>query len=102
MRRIEEHKRLEDDRLQGKGKALVSFWYNRDSRPERFQQRTRREPRVPSVNMALQPKGVYVAFKEPVYKILEHIKNEPYFQWLGKMGGDPARKNQSLYCTYHS
>ena len=42
-----------------------------------------------------------MAFKEPVYKILECIKNEPYFQWLGKMGGDPARRNQSLYCTYH-
>ena len=42
-----------------------------------------------------------MAFKEPVYKILECIKNEPYFRWVGKMGGDLARRNQSLYCTYH-
>lgn len=35
MRRIEEHKRLEDDRLQGKGKAPTSSQYNKDSRPER-------------------------------------------------------------------
>ena len=32
---------------------------------------------------------VNVTFKEPVHKILEQIKNEPYFRWLRKMGGDP-------------
>ena len=42
-----------------------------------------------------------MAFKKPVYKILECIKNEPYFRWVGKMGGDLARRNQSLYCMYH-
>lgn len=43
----------------------------------------------------------FIMYKEPIYKILEHIKNEPYFQWQGKMGGDLAKRNQSLYCTYH-
>ena len=42
-----------------------------------------------------------MTFKELVYMILEHIKNEPYFWWPGKIGGDPTRRNQSLYCTYH-
>ena len=42
-----------------------------------------------------------MTFKEPVHKILERIKNEPYFQWPSKMGGDSTRRNQSLYCTYH-
>ena len=42
-----------------------------------------------------------MVFKEPVHKILERIKNEPYFRWPSKMGGDPARTNQNLYCTYH-
>ena len=32
-------------------------------------------------------------FKEPVYHILEKIKNEPYFKWSNKMGGDPSRRN---------
>ena len=54
-----------------------------------------------SVNLTSRPKGVNVTFKEPIYKILECIKNEPYFRWLGKMGGDLARRNQNLYCTYH-
>ena len=40
-------------------------------------------------------------FKEPVHKILEQIKNELYFRWPSKMGGDPVKRNQNLYCTYH-
>ena len=36
MRRIEEHKRLEDDRLQGKGKAPASSQYNRDFQLKRY------------------------------------------------------------------
>lgn len=42
-----------------------------------------------------------MAFKEPMHKILEQIKNEPYFRWPSKMGGDSTRKNQNLYYTYH-
>ena len=44
---------------------------------------------------------VNVAFKEPVHKIIDRIKNEPFFRWPNKMGGDPSRRNQNLYCTYH-
>lgn len=79
MRRIEEHKRLEDDRLQGKGKAPTSSQYNKDSLVPKDQQKARRELRVSSLNLALRPEGVNVTFKEPIYKILEHIKNEPHF-----------------------
>ena len=48
-----------------------------------------------------QIEGVNVAFKEPVYKILDRIKNESFFRWPNKMGGDPSRRNQNLYCTCH-
>lgn len=99
MRRIEKHKMLEDDWQQSKGKAPSTSQYSRDPRLEGFLQRPRREAR------ALKPEvyvgGVNMAFKKPVHKILEQIKNEPYFWWLGKMGGDPSRRNQSLYCLYH-
>ena len=101
MRRIEEYNRLEDDQLQGKGKALASLQYRKGYCPEKFQQKPRKEPRAPSVGSTPQIEGVNVTFKEPVYKILEHIKNEPYFRWSEKMGGDPMRRNQYLYCTYH-
>ena len=44
---------------------------------------------------------VNVAFKEPVHKIVDRIKNEPFFKWPNKMGGNPSQRNQDLYCTYH-
>ena len=49
----------------------------------------------------MQIEEVNVAFKKPVHKILERIKNESFFRWPNKMGGDPYRRNQNLYCTYH-
>ena len=42
-----------------------------------------------------------MAFKELVHKIVDQIKNKPYFRWPNKMGGDPFQRNQNLYCTYH-
>ena len=44
---------------------------------------------------------VNVAFREPVHKIIDRIKNEPFFRWSNKMGEDLSRTNQNLYCTYH-
>ena len=32
-------------------------------------------------------RGVNVAFKELVHKIMSRIKNEPFFRWPNKMGG---------------
>ena len=42
-----------------------------------------------------------MAFKEPMHKIVDRIKNESFFKWPNKMGGDPSWRNQNLYCTYH-
>ncbi|XP_023905132.2 uncharacterized protein LOC112016904 [Quercus suber] len=95
MRRIEEYKRLEDDRMQSKGKAQVT------DRPRQsgFQQRTRGNLRIQE---PVAPVGVVnVTFKEPVHKIVDKIKHEPYFRWPNRMAGDPTRRNQNLYCTYH-
>lgn len=99
MRWIEEHKRLEDNRLQGKGKALVAFQYQKKHRSEGFQPRPWRDAKGKNPNGRAE--GVNVAFKEPVHKILDRTKHESYFQWPNKMGKDLARRNQRLYCTYH-
>ena len=99
MRRIEELKRLEDEQQQSKGKALTNSQYSRDQLPRGFQQRPRREVKAPKPEV--YTRGVNVAVKELVHKILERIKNEPYFRWPSKTGGDPSRRNQSLYCTYY-
>ena len=42
-----------------------------------------------------------MAFKELVHKIVDQIKNEPFFRWPNKMGGDPSRRTQNLHYTYH-
>ncbi|XP_075662898.1 uncharacterized protein LOC142632354 [Castanea sativa] len=44
---------------------------------------------------------VNVAFRELGHRIVDQIKNEPYFKWQNKIVGDPSRRNQNLYCTYH-
>ena len=44
---------------------------------------------------------VNVMFKKSVHRILDRIKHEPFFRWPNKMRGDPSRRNQNLYCTYH-
>ena len=87
MRRIEEYKRLEDDRLQSKGKTPLMGRSRQNILPTKSKKDFRtQEPEV-------QIEGVNVAFKEPVYKILERIKNESFFRWPNKMGGDPSRRN---------
>ena len=42
--------------------------------------------------------AVNVVFREPVQKVLEKVRNEPFFKWLNKMAGDPVNRNQNLYC----
>ena len=42
-----------------------------------------------------------MTFNEPLHRIVDRIKNEPYFRWPNIMGGDPSRRNQNLYYTYH-
>ncbi|XP_023870394.1 uncharacterized protein LOC111982995 [Quercus suber] len=34
-------------------------------------------------------------------RLLEKIKNEPYFKWLNKMSRDPKKRNQDRYYQYH-
>ncbi|XP_023920242.1 uncharacterized protein LOC112038939 [Quercus suber] len=95
MRRIEEYKRLEDDQLQSKGKAPMINRPRQSGFPPRTWGNLRfQEPEA-------QVGEVNVTFKEPVHRIVDKIKHEPYFRWPNKMGGDLSRRNQNLYCTYH-
>ena len=95
MRHIEEYKRLDDDQLQSKGKAPIMNY----PRQGGFLLRSRGVLRIQEPEA--QVVEVNVTFKEPVHRIVDRIKNEPYFKWPNKMGGDPSRRNQNLYCTYH-
>ncbi|XP_075670430.1 uncharacterized protein LOC142640241 [Castanea sativa] len=80
MRRIKEYKRLEDDRLQTKGKApIISYPPNTG-----FQPRPRKDLRIQGSLPVTR--GVNAVFKEPVHRIIDRIKNEPYFKRPNKMG----------------
>ena len=35
-------------------------------------------------------------FKEPIHRILEKLKHDPYFKWPSKMNSDASWRNQSL------
>jgi len=44
---------------------------------------------------------VNTVFQELIQQVLEKIKNESFFKWPNKMGGDPMKHNQNLHCKYH-
>ena len=90
MRRIEEYKRLKDDQKQSKGKAPIIS----NPRQGGFQLRPRKDSRIqePDAQMG----EVNVTFKEPVHRIVDRIKNDPYFRWPNKMGRDPSRTTEHV------
>ena len=88
MDRIDEYKRVEEDQQQGKGKAKVILHNRRDFRSDRYNNnRSRRDFAGQSGSTA--PQVVNTVFRELVHQVLEKIKNESYFKWPNKMGGDP-------------
>ena len=99
MDHIVEHKMVKEDQTQGKGKAKV-FSKKRDPWIGGY---SHNRPKRDFTNQSSRANAQLVnsMFKEPVYQILEKIKREPYFKWPNKMGGDPTKRNQSLYCHYH-
>ncbi|XP_030923425.1 uncharacterized protein LOC115950359 [Quercus lobata] len=100
MDRIDKYKRVEEDRQQDKGKGKVIPQERRDFRLDRYSNnKTRRDFAGQSEPAA--PQVVSTIFRESVHQILEKIKNEPYFRWSNKMGGDSLRRNRSLHCLYH-
>ena len=97
---IDKHKRVEDDQQQAKGKAKEIPHDQIDFRSERYNSN---QPKRDFTGHTGQTTAqvVNTVFREPVHQILEKIKNEPYFKWPNKMGGDPIKRNQSLLCQYH-
>ena len=92
MDRIDKYRRIEEDQLQGKGKAKVIPQERRDSRSDRTQNnQPRRDFAGQSESANMQ--GINVVFREPVQKVLEKVRNEPFFKWPNKMAGDPVNCN---------
>ena len=100
MDQVDKYKRIKDDQQQGKGKAKVISQEMRNFRSDRYNNnRSRRDYAGQSGSTNTQM--VSAVFREPVWQVLEKIKNEPLFKWPNKMVRDPTKRNQSLYYHYH-
>ncbi|XP_028065970.1 uncharacterized protein LOC114268937 [Camellia sinensis] len=95
--RIEQYTRLEDDQIP----IEVASTKQTARHKKRTNRGEQRGLTVNKVDKFKSHEAVVAVFKEPIYRILEKIKREPFFAWLPKMLGDPARRNQKLRCTYH-
>ena len=100
MDRMDKYKRIEDDQQQGKGKVKFVPQDRREFRSDRYNNnRPRRDYTEQQASNNNQMVGA--VFREPVHKILEKVKNEPFFKWPNKMMGNPEKRNRNLYCQYH-
>ena len=75
MDRIDKYRRIEEDQLQGKGKAKVIPQEMRDSKSNRAQNNRPRRDFVGQSGSA-NTQAVNVVFREPVQKILEKVRND--------------------------
>ena len=97
MDRIDKYKRVEENQLQGKGKEKVIPQERRDFRLDRYNSNHLRKDFV-GQSGATNAQTVSAIFREPIHRVLEKIKNEPYFKWPNKMAGESMRHNQNFYC----
>ena len=102
MDRIDKYKWVEEDQLQGKGKGKekVIPQERKDFRSDRYNSNRPRRDFVGQSGVT-NAQTVSAVFREPVHRLLEKIKNEPYFKWPNKMAGESTRRNQNFYCQYH-
>ena len=100
MDMIDKYRRVEEDQLQGKGKAKVIPQERRDFRSDRYNSNRPWKDFV-GQSGSTDTQVVNAVFQEPVHQVLEKIKNEPFFKWPNKMAGEPRKRNPNLYCHYH-
>ena len=79
MDRIDKYKWVEEDQLQGKRKEKVIPQEMRDFRSNRYNNNRPRRDFV-GQSEATNTQTVNIVFREPVHRVLEKIKNEPYFK----------------------
>ena len=97
MDQIDKYKRVEEDKLQGKGKEKVIPQERRDFRSDQYNSNRPRRDFV-GQSGATNAQTINAVFRETVHRVLEKIKNEPYFKWPNKMAGESTRRNQNFYC----
>ncbi|XP_050248622.1 uncharacterized protein LOC126695867 [Quercus robur] len=98
---IDKYKRVKEDQQMGKGKAKVVPQERRDFRLDRFNSSNKPRRDYSEQSGSTRAPAVHAVFREPLHKILEKVKDEPFFQWPNRMAGDPSKCNQNLYYAYH-
>ncbi|XP_030950195.1 uncharacterized protein LOC115974119 [Quercus lobata] len=82
---------VEEDQLQGKGKEKIMPHKRNDFRSERYSNNhPRRDFAGQSGSTNMQ--AVNTVFREPVQRVLEKVKNEPFFKWSNKMARDSSKR----------
>ena len=79
MDRIDKYKRVEEDQLQGKGKEKVIPQERKDFRSDRYNSNRLRRDFV-GQSETTNAQTVNIVFRELVHRVLEKIKNKPYFR----------------------
>ena len=92
MDQIDKYKQVEEDQLQGKGKEKVIPQERKDFRSDQYNSNRPRRDFV-GQSGATNTQTVNTVFREPVHRVLEKIKNEPYFKWPNEMAGESTRRN---------
>ncbi|XP_065632272.1 uncharacterized protein LOC136068702 [Quercus suber] len=86
MDRIDKYRRVEEDQMQGRGKSKAVTQERRDFRPDRYNNnRPRRD--FGGQSGPANSQVVSAVFREPVQRVLEKIKNEPFFRWPTRWRG---------------
>jgi hypothetical protein len=101
MSRIEQFIRLEEDKGNNNTVQTEAPVRSPNIKPSAQTNKIPRVTTVPSNFVAPSFKAHSTVFKEPIYRILEKIKAEPFFTWPPKLPGDPAARNQRPMCSYH-
>jgi hypothetical protein len=101
MSRIEQFIRLEEDKGNNNTVQTEAPVRSPNIKPYAQTNKIPRVTTVPSNFVAPSFKAHIRVFKEPIYRILEKIKAEPFFTWPPKLPGDPAARNQRPMCSYH-
>ena len=101
MNKIDQYVRLEEDRKVATPVQTAAQPKDIIAKPLGRSTTAAKNLSTPSNFVAPTFRAFETVFKEPIYKIMEKIKREPFFVWPPKLLGNPALRDSKLYCTYH-
>ena len=101
MSRIEQFIRLEEDKGNNNNAQTEAPVRPPNIKPSTPTSKIPRVTAVPSNFFAPSFKAHSTVFKEPIYRILEKIKEQPFFIWPPKLQSDPTVRKHRPMCSYH-